>query len=122
MGLWQSESYVPHEFCLRRAGPLTAFDTSRNWYSTSISWSLRFLNGMRNFCRPPTFFSASGITWPWSGVLPSMKSPTVNELFRGAGYAVETVVPKNEINILIPQLRDKGASGIVEMPISKIIP
>ena len=55
-------------------------------------------------------------------VLPSMKSPTVNELFRGAGYAVETVVPKNEINILIPQLRDKGASGIVEMPISKIIP
>lgn len=55
-------------------------------------------------------------------VLPSMKSPTVNELFRGAGYAVETVVPKDEINILIPQLRDKGASGIVEMPISKIIP
>ena len=55
-------------------------------------------------------------------VLPSMKSPTVNELFRGAGYAVETVVPKEEINILIPQLRDKGASGIVEMPISKIIP
>ena len=55
-------------------------------------------------------------------VLPSMKSPTVNELFGGSGYAVETVVPKNEINILIPQLRDKGASGIVEMPISKIIP
>ncbi len=56
------------------------------------------------------------------GVLPSLKSPTVNELFRGAGYAVETVVPKNEINILIPALRDKGASGIVEMPIAKIIP
>ncbi len=55
------------------------------------------------------------------GVLPSLKSPTVNELFRGAGYAVETVVPKNEINILIPALRDKGASGIVEMPIAKII-
>ena len=55
-------------------------------------------------------------------VLPSMKAPTVNELFRGAGYAVETVVPKSEINILIPQLRDKGASGIVEMPITKIVP
>jgi len=55
-------------------------------------------------------------------VLPAMKTPTVNELFDGAGYAVETVVPKNAINILIPQLRDKGASGIVEMPISKIIP
>ena len=55
-------------------------------------------------------------------VLPSMKAPTVNELFHGAGYAVETVVPKNQINILIPELRDKGASGIVEMPIAKIIP
>jgi ATP phosphoribosyltransferase len=55
-------------------------------------------------------------------VLPSMKAPTVSELFRGAGYAVETVVPKSEINILIPQLRDKGASGIVEMPITKIVP
>jgi len=55
-------------------------------------------------------------------LLPSMKSPTVNELFRGAGYAVETVVPKNEINILIPALRDGGATDIVELPIAKIVP
>lgn len=55
-------------------------------------------------------------------VLPSMKAPTVNELFHGAGYAVETVVAKNEVNILIPALRDLGASDIVEMPISKIVP
>jgi len=54
--------------------------------------------------------------------LPSMKAPTVNELFRGAGYAVETVVPKNEINILIPALRDSGATDIVELPIAKIVP
>ena len=55
-------------------------------------------------------------------ILPSMKAPTVNELFRGAGYAVETVVPRSEINTLIPALRDLGASDIVEMPISKIVP
>jgi ATP phosphoribosyltransferase len=55
-------------------------------------------------------------------LLPSMKSPTVSELFRGAGYAVETVVAKDQINILIPQLREQGASGIIEMPISKIVP
>jgi len=57
-----------------------------------------------------------------TAVLPSLKSPTVNELSGGSGYAVETVVPKDEINILIPQLRDLGASGIIEMPIAKIIP
>lgn len=54
--------------------------------------------------------------------LPSAKSPTVNELFGGQGYAVETVVAKNEINILIPALREAGASDIVEMPITKIVP
>ena len=53
--------------------------------------------------------------------LPSMKSPTVNELFGGRGYAVETVVPKNQINILIPDLRGAGATDIVELPISKIV-
>jgi ATP phosphoribosyltransferase len=55
-------------------------------------------------------------------LLPSMKAPTVNELFGGTGYAVETVVPKGEINILIPALKDAGASDIVELPISKIVP
>ncbi|MEZ5168320.1 MAG: ATP phosphoribosyltransferase [Acidimicrobiales bacterium] len=55
-------------------------------------------------------------------LLPSMKAPTVNELFRGAGYAVETVVPKSDINILIPALSDEGATDIVELPIAKIVP
>ncbi len=55
-------------------------------------------------------------------LLPAMKAPTVNELFRGAGYAVETVVAKTDINILIPDLRDHGATGIVEIPITKIVP
>ena len=54
-------------------------------------------------------------------ILPSMKAPTVNELFGGQGYAVETVVPKDQINILIPELRGSGASDIVEIPISKIV-
>lgn len=55
-------------------------------------------------------------------ILPAMKAPTVNQLFRDAGYAVETVVPRNEINVLIPALRDLGATDIVEIPISKIVP
>lgn len=54
-------------------------------------------------------------------VLPSMKSPTVNELFGEDGYAVETVVPKAQINVLIPELKDKGATDILEMPLSKIV-
>ncbi len=54
-------------------------------------------------------------------ILPSMKAPTVNELFGGAGYAVETVVEKSKINVLIPALSDVGATDIIELPISKIV-
>jgi ATP phosphoribosyltransferase len=54
-------------------------------------------------------------------LLPSMKSPTVSELFRQSGYAVETVVPKADINVLIPALKDAGATDIIELPLSKIV-
>src|SRR5690349_18127535 len=46
-------------------------------------------------------------------LLPSLKSPTVSKLFGADAYAVETVVPKTEINILIPALKDAGATGII---------
>ena len=54
-------------------------------------------------------------------VVPSMKSPTVSTL-SGGGYAVETVVEKARVNTLIPQLKAAGASDILELPISKIVP
>ena len=42
--------------------------------------------------------------------------------FGDGGYAVETVVPKSIINTLIPALKDAGATGILELPITKIVP
>ena len=55
-------------------------------------------------------------------LLPSMKAPTVNELHGRRGYAVETVVPKDTINTLIPALSDAGATDIIELAIAKIVP
>jgi ATP phosphoribosyltransferase len=54
-------------------------------------------------------------------LLPSLKSPTVSKLFGEEAYAVETVVAKTDINILIPALKEHGATGILEIPISKIV-
>ena len=54
-------------------------------------------------------------------ILPAMKAPTVSKLFGADGYAVETVVPKIDINTLIPALSDAGASDIIEIPLSKIV-
>jgi ATP phosphoribosyltransferase len=53
-------------------------------------------------------------------VLPSAKSPTVARLASG-GYAVESVVDKRGINLVIPALRDAGATDLLEIPISKIV-
>jgi ATP phosphoribosyltransferase len=54
-------------------------------------------------------------------ILPSMKSPTVSELSGGGGYAIETVVEKSNVNILIPALKDRGASDVIELALSKIV-
>jgi len=54
-------------------------------------------------------------------VVPSMKAPTVSPLADG-GFAIETVVDKVGVNRLIPKLKTAGATDILELPISKIVP
>ena len=63
---------------------------------------------------------APGVLDAVVAVLPALKSPTVSEL-SGGGFAVETVVPKSQVNILIPALKDRGATDIIELPLSKIV-
>jgi ATP phosphoribosyltransferase len=53
--------------------------------------------------------------------LPAMTSPTVTALATGGFHAVETVVPKQGVNTLIPALKAAGARDILELPISKIV-
>lgn len=55
------------------------------------------------------------------GVLPSMRSPTVSKLFGEDGFAVETVVAKSDINVLIPAFKERGATDILELDLSKIV-
>lgn len=55
-------------------------------------------------------------------VLPSMKAPTVSPLAQEGNYAIETVVEKAYVNTLIPLLKAHGATDILELPISKIVP
>jgi ATP phosphoribosyltransferase len=54
-------------------------------------------------------------------VVPSMKAPTVSPLSEG-GYAIETVADKRTVNRLIPELKAAGATDLLELPISKIVP
>jgi ATP phosphoribosyltransferase len=55
-------------------------------------------------------------------ILPSMKNPTISKLYNSGYYAVETVVDRSQVNVLIPQLKKAGAEAILELAISKIVP
>jgi ATP phosphoribosyltransferase len=55
-------------------------------------------------------------------VLPSMKNPTISKLYNSGYYAVESVVDKSQVNLLIPRLKKAGAEDILELDISKIVP
>jgi ATP phosphoribosyltransferase len=55
-------------------------------------------------------------------LLPAMRSPTVSQLSEEGYVAVETIVPKAVINTLIPRLKACGATDIIELPVTKIIP
>jgi len=50
-----------------------------------------------------------------------MKKPTVSKLYKINYYEITTVVDKSNVNILIPELKNKGAEDILELPIAKIV-
>ena len=55
------------------------------------------------------------------GALPALHAPTVNRLNDAEWYAVESVVEERLVRDLIPALTACGATGIIELPLNKII-
>ena len=55
-------------------------------------------------------------------ILPSLNSPTVNELSDRDWTAVETIVDASATRRLIPELKRLGAAGILELSINVVIP
>ena len=54
--------------------------------------------------------------------LPALRNPTVSPLADPEWCAVETILDEQLVRELIPRLKAAGAEGIVEYPLSKIIP
>jgi len=54
-------------------------------------------------------------------LLPSLHAPTVSDLADSEWVALETVVDREQVRSLIPQLREEGAEGILEYELRKII-
>ena len=53
--------------------------------------------------------------------LPALHAPTVNKLNDAEWFAVESVVEEKKVRDLIPALTKCGATGIIELPLNKII-
>ena len=56
-----------------------------------------------------------------TAALPALHAPTVNKLNDADWFAVESVVEEHKVRDLIPVLRNAGATGIIELPLNKVI-
>ena len=54
-------------------------------------------------------------------VLPALKRPTISELSEQGWVAINTILEEKLVRVIIPQLKQAGAQGIVEYPLNKII-
>ena len=55
-------------------------------------------------------------------LLPSMHAPTISHQTDPAWVSLEVILDERESRELIPRLKRRGASGIVEYPLNKVIP
>lgn len=53
--------------------------------------------------------------------LPSLNAPTVAPLYETTWFSVETVIGSEQVRDLIPELMKKGAEGIIEYPLNKVV-
>ena len=54
-------------------------------------------------------------------LLPALHAPTINQLTDDGWYAVETVVDESVVREIIPQLKENGAEGIIEISLNKVV-
>jgi ATP phosphoribosyltransferase len=55
------------------------------------------------------------------GVLPALNSPTVSQLSDVDWVALNTILDEALVRDVIPKLKEAGATGIVEYPLSKVV-
>ncbi|WP_269525831.1 ATP phosphoribosyltransferase [Coraliomargarita parva] len=53
--------------------------------------------------------------------LPALRNPTVNQLTDDAWVAIDTVIDEKVVREIIPALKARGAEGIIEYPLNKVV-
>jgi ATP phosphoribosyltransferase len=55
-------------------------------------------------------------------ILPALKKPTISMLTLKEWFALEVIIEEKEVRRLLPLLKEKGAQGIIEYPLNKLVP
>lgn len=55
------------------------------------------------------------------GLLPALNNPTISNLLDGDWVAVEVIVDERVVRDTVPLLKNRGAEGIIEYPLNKVI-
>lgn len=53
--------------------------------------------------------------------LPSLRKPTINKLADESWVAIDTIIDESVVREIIPELKARGAEGIVEYPLNKVV-
>ena len=55
-------------------------------------------------------------------ILPCMREPTMSPLHGGAGYSVKAAVPREDVPLVIPEVKRRGGTDVVVTELAQIVP
>ena len=53
--------------------------------------------------------------------LPALRNPTINRLTDESWVAIDTILDEKVVREIIPELKERGAEGIIEYPLNKVV-
>lgn len=53
--------------------------------------------------------------------LPALRNPTINRLTDESWVAIDTIIDESVVREIIPELKKRGAEGIIEYPLNKVV-
>lgn len=53
--------------------------------------------------------------------LPALRNPTINRLTDESWVAIDTIIDESVVRDIIPELKKRGAEGIIEYPLNKVV-
>jgi ATP phosphoribosyltransferase len=53
--------------------------------------------------------------------LPALRNPTINRLTDESWVAIDTIIDEKVVREIIPELKKRGAEGIIEYPLNKVV-